>query len=349
MFTINKFEKQLLKNFSAKYNFPLIGIDFIGNSQNLVFKYKENKINKYIRITSSSLRSYNEIEAEVNWLLFLKTKNISVGEPCISNSDSYIEETFLNEKTFYCVVFKEAIGKPIEVITDLLPDLYVKWGKFTGELHYLNIEFHQEHKTSRFPRKDWFNAPHFTTDVDKYLHDQDDNIIAKNLKLLISDISSLEQNNSNYGLIHSDLHLNNCFNNENKLSFYDFDNAEYGFYSMDIAAIVSCFIASNNDLSNINENLSIFWEYFLLGYSYKNHIDKINIEHLDKMLLLRDFQTYLHIAKLKSKNVDLNDNNMGIDIKTWKENLLNNTNRIMESYGDILINPSTKLTVKTHF
>ena len=244
--------KSLARQALNNYDLKVIGITFISQQENTVFKVvaehygisktSGNNILKYgvylLRICRQNRYDPITIQSELSWLSFLsKNSNLEISEP-ISNRDRSFLTIATEPETFeqkYCVLFKWLSGRFIQ--TGLTNRTVKQVGAFLGQLHNYSQQFKPP---KAFNRPKWnedglFGSPIIELPSDNDLFSQSvKKILQSATSEIRSSLATLKQNTETFGLIHNDLHLGNCVFDRDKIKVFDFDDCGWGYYLYDL-------------------------------------------------------------------------------------------------------------------
>jgi Ser/Thr protein kinase RdoA (MazF antagonist) len=132
--------ENVLQEISLQLSIRKDQLSFIKYSQNFVFSIQDNGIAKILRITSNYHRTKKQIEAELDWILFLVNSGVSACKPINSKKDVLITTIDLPDDSLHCVIFEKAKGKQItgtEINSELF-NLFLKKRCFYSHLYALS-------------------------------------------------------------------------------------------------------------------------------------------------------------------------------------------------------------------
>lgn len=105
----------------------------ISDGINLVYRFKKENENYYLRMTHSDLRPKKELLAAISYQRHLSNNDVPVCEVLISSNGLWAEEIIQDGEIFLAHVCKEVPGKPIDF--DYKDHtLYENWGKCLAKL-----------------------------------------------------------------------------------------------------------------------------------------------------------------------------------------------------------------------
>jgi Ser/Thr protein kinase RdoA (MazF antagonist) len=262
--------------------------------QNLIYEFKRKENSYILRLSSSSTRKFIQIKSELDFLHHLSNHGVSVSLPITSTDGVFIEEILLNEQKYYAVAFIKAKGNHI-TYPDFLNNhkLFYELGKITGRLHKGAKQFPKYLNN----RMDWTDNYYLKNYKDFISSDEKLKRIA--IKEHMDEITKINKEESNFGLIHGDLNLGNFFVDDDLITLFDFDECQNSWYIEDIAIQLFYITYVFNDdaiyerISKANE----FMQHFLRGYKSEFQIDIEMLKQIPKFLLLREIIVHVGIYK----------------------------------------------------
>ena len=244
-----------------------------------------------MRITHYSHRSFQQIQDELDFILYLHDNGLSVSIPMLSPNDRYTECIEHDSNKFYIVCFEKAYGKPW-IFTE---NSINKIGEMTGLLHALSRQY------SRNVRYQWLE--------NGYLHESKlyipgkYKIVLDNAAALMEDIKKLPITNTNYGLVHGDMHGNNYFvDDDEQITLFDFDECQLDWYADDIVVQLFYYTYVFED---VYERANYFLAHFMKGYRKHSDITMEDIETMPLLFRMRELIVFTGACRgLDINNLD---------------------------------------------
>lgn len=246
-----------------------------------------------MRLTPSTNRSETLVQSELDWILYLANKGVSVSKPILSNNGRLTEVILLSEKHFTCVVFEKASGRMIEY-PECLQDntLYERLGRLTGKLHALSKSYQPQERNRK--RHGW-SKNWFLQNIDLIPKSQVG--VRASCSNLIKTIGLLPKDERAYGLIHGDINVGNFrVNDYGKVILFDFDEAQYSWFVEDIAIQLYYLVyvyGGNNGKVLREEQAHRFMHHFMKGYTLEHSLDEYWIKQIPLFLKLRELIVYI--------------------------------------------------------
>ncbi|WP_175988042.1 phosphotransferase enzyme family protein [Bacillus sp. Marseille-Q1617] len=285
----NLFNEEILETAAKRFGCDASLAKKLGDFENYVYEVHKEGTPYILRLTHSSHRSKNDVEAELRWVNYLHHNGVNVSLVNLSEGGSLVEVLEAGETCFYVCLFDKAPGKPVSVKDDLFDEeLFKKWGKITGKMHRVT----KDYKASEYVRERWDEDD--ILQYSTYLSSEDAVIIEKaerNKKKL----HELEESPENFGVIHSDVHPGNFFYHDGEIHVFDFDDSMQFFFLSDIAIPLyySVWWKLRKETLEVRSAFGeTFLTAFLSGYLEEYSLEEDWIDHLPSFLLLRDLTLY---------------------------------------------------------
>jgi len=279
------------------YNFQNCNIENINSGSNRVYKIHKGGLNFYLRI---STREYSCISAEIDWMLFLKD---IIKAPVLLKSDNgkLIETFYDNEKSYVICVFYELTGVFWDKNNPSLwnETVFFNWGNAMGKMHRVTKKYQ--------PPVSLIKRPLFENNLIPLEPYKNIPSVYEKLASILNDISKLPHDVDSYGLIHSDMHQQNFLINRSHISILDFEDCQYGYFSLDIGIALYHAIwwgLPEDDLAKNDFALKII-KNFMLGYTAENQLSDFWLKKIKMFMLYRQIDAlrwHLNYYKPKSMN-----------------------------------------------
>jgi amicoumacin kinase len=242
-----------------------------------------------LKVAHSSHRTYDQLEAETDWLLYLVSKGVNVPGIHRSISSLCVEKVPAADSYFSVVSYEKLVGEPIgdAFWTDTL---FRNWGSLIGRLHRLSSGYVPKRRRYIWHESDFLNLESYIprTDVE----------IRTGAQRIIQAVKDVPLSEFQYGLIHADVYQDNFFLANGKLLLFDFDNCEYGHYISDIAiALYAALWRLPNEAHSLQFS-ERFLRSLLLGYREEHDLSRAEIEALPLFLQLREVLIYTVANKM---------------------------------------------------
>lgn len=287
------------RNLLAKWNPAPTEVHFFRASSNYVHIFKNNGDWNFLRFSRNEERDLRTLEAELEYLLYLKEHGFPATYPVLSKDGKYIETGSDSHGCYYGMVFEKARGIQLSA-EDRTPEQYLAWGRELGRLHNLSRKF-----SPKSPRSSYLD---YCALFRKSFSQWGESAALEELDSVQKSFDRMEQNPENYGLIHYDYQYDNTFWNDEEQTFYaiDFDDSHYHFYTMDI-------VYALEDMDDGPDNPAECIEAFYRGYKSISPLD-------EKTLARRDlFERYSNLMHFWRITRSLEDSSFEQDPQWLKE------------------------------
>ncbi|MBM7552193.1 phosphotransferase enzyme family protein [Thalassobacillus pellis] len=326
------FSEEILNEAAARYHADVSKAKKLGDFENYVFEVQRDGQPFILRLTHSSHRSRQDVEAELQWVNHLHDQGLNVSLVHESSAGRLVEEIPIADTAFFVCLFEKAPGNMVKMDDPLFgPALFEKWGETVGKMHQVTKDY--EPGDSRRERWDEEDLLKFNVYLDV---DRDREIISV-ADDLITELKDLPETKESFGLIHSDLHSGNFFYENGEIHVFDFDDSTYHYYASDIAIPLYYPVwgKHRNDSYEVRSRYGEeFLFHFLKGYQKENHLDQEWIKRIPLFLRLRDFVLYTVFHK-KWDMANLNEK-QAVLVRQIRERILRNELISEISYDKIL-------------
>jgi amicoumacin kinase len=224
------FTKEILHNAASVFGIK-VEEKPVGDFENYIFKgLTKDGVARVLRLTHSSHRQKNEIEAELTFLKYVRENGANAAGSLVSLNGNLVEEHVASDGTsFYASLFEWADGKLVDRTNPNVwnDDLMFNLGKTLGKLHALTVNY-----PVTSARESWDEEAYLQVMLN---HEE----LGPHTKALLEEMSHYPRQANSYGLIHSDLHFHNFFvNDEGEITAFDFDDLQYNYFISDIAIVL---------------------------------------------------------------------------------------------------------------
>ncbi|MNJ65531.1 bifunctional UGMP family protein/serine/threonine protein kinase [compost metagenome] len=117
----------------------------------------------------------------------------------------------------------------------------------------------------------------------------------------LSDIKSMSHSKELYGIIHGDLNHQNFLYDKGEITYIDFGDSEFNWFSYDIAIAIYHASQSITDRVERDQFASIFFNSFIEGYSMENTVNDI-LKHVDFFVNFRHLYSYVYHNQFLQKD-----------------------------------------------
>ncbi|MGM7682997.1 phosphotransferase enzyme family protein [Cytobacillus sp. Hm23] len=284
---------------ATKFGVTIQALTFIGTSQNIIYGYQKNGFSYILRFTPSLHRNEDLVKGELDWILFLANNGVLVSKPIRSQTGSLTEIIEINEDVYLTVTsFIRAEGRKMgypECLND--HHLYQELGKITGKIHKLSKKYILPRENIK--RHEWSNN-YYLQNMKQFIPLEQTLVYDQSIQLINKINNVLIKDNDSYGLIHGDINVNNFLVNENGITLFDFDEAQYSWFVEDVAITLYYFVYVHGGEEGKEKRIlqaRHFMEYYLKGYQEYNLIEDYWLNQIPLFLQLREVIAYVGMYK----------------------------------------------------
>lgn len=314
----NLMNEDILKKAGRLFSCENKPYKLLGDFENYVYEVECHGQPFILRLTHSSHRTTEMVEAELHWLSHLAEHQVSVARPVRSHKNRLVEVIPVLDTYFNVSLFEKAPG--IMVKKDDVywgPQLFREWGRTIGHMHRTTMTYHESPGLSR--RLSWDEDD--LLEIASYLP-SDQTLVIDKTKQHIEMLKSLSKDSRSYGLIHGDIHPGNFFVHNGKLTVFDFDDAMYHWFASDIAIALyySLFMIKESERETFTHR---FMSSFMEGYREEHDLESEWMERIPEFLKLRDIALYaVFYKKLDMDHINEDRKNLLAALKYRIENSL---------------------------
>lgn len=295
------FSEAILEDAIKRFGIQADEKKMLGDFENYVYEVKQGEQVWILRLTHSSHRSMEEIQAELDWVNELHRQGVNVSR---AESEQRIETIPLEKGSFYACLFNKAPGYVVKTDEpDFGSELFEAWGREVGKMHRISMNYHPPNGRSRWDQGDLLRFDHYLTSS------EDESIITAGNRL-VEEIKSFHETGKTFGLIHSDVHQGNFLYDCKEIHLFDFDDSIYHYYISDLAIPIYYAVwgkCGEESLQVRSAFATDFLYSFLKGYRKEATISNEWLRTIPFFLRLRDFELYtifhkkFNVALMKKK------------------------------------------------
>jgi len=206
----------------------------VSSSANRIYAFVECGTTRYLRLISSLYRTREQVDAELDFIAYLRRGGVKVVSPVVAASGRFIEEiSFGNEVLFGCV-FEEAAGDEYTYDPANSNEEHFRvLGRALGQIHALSRAYSP---TNTFRRFAW-DEDKLLLEAAKFLPKSEKRVwhVLHELRERLHDYPKSAQT---FGLIHGDLGTTNYRCAGGQLNIFDFDDCSYHWFLYDLAITI---------------------------------------------------------------------------------------------------------------
>ncbi|WP_246309031.1 GNAT family N-acetyltransferase [Paenibacillus alginolyticus] len=288
-------------------------------SSNFIYLFERNGDRHFLRFIHEEDNTIENIQAELDFMLYLIAKDSPTVDPVRSKNGNWIETIRAADgERYYSVVFEQAKGMhlPLNRKTDQHVE---EWGRSLASLHVLS----ESYPSTVASRGSWIDALTFVSSVlQRYPNEQG---AQQELEQLRGQLSQLPNGAEHIGLIHYDFEADNIFYEAEESRYYaiDFDDSMIHWYAMDIASAITDLVEQEDD----DTQRKI--ECFLAGYRSVKPLDERYVRLLPTFQRFADLYTFVRLLRSFENMNNPTSPDWAIQLKN---KLLRACDRIRESF-----------------
>lgn len=289
---LNKVEGEYLIKIGKLYDFNPDDLSYVGGIENHVYSFSKNKKEYFLRIGDNKHMSFELVEAEIDWVVYLTENDVPAVKPIQSTNGRYIEKVKKKEGHLNVVIFEKAKGKHLDHRNpqNWSDEIIIDFGKITGKMHALAKNY-QVKSSKRYDFQP-------SLDIKNMLKNEDKEIVEV-ISKIFHEAENLPKDKNGYGLVHGDLHTGNFFVDNNRIStILDFDRTCYKWFISELAvALFYPLYATqlNKDKEKQIEFVKSFIPLFMEGYNTENTLDSFWMEKIDLFIKVRHAILYMYL------------------------------------------------------
>jgi Ser/Thr protein kinase RdoA (MazF antagonist) len=288
----------LLEKICSHYDISGDQLNFLTAVDNN-FVYEFSKQDKSYILRGGTRHPVDQVQAELDWIIFLHSNGVLVSLPIKSRNGKYLEQVHHNDVPVNATIFERAPGIAVdyrnpEVWNEIL---WKEMGKTLGKMHAAAVKYNSENPHPK--RITAFESVQNT--MEAVLDPKKDKKVIERFQKLKNKLTNLPKENESFGLIQYDFHADNFNIDDGKIIVYDFDDSYYFFFMYDLAACIHEAIwdvPEEKKLEFANRFIPSLWD----GYSEEFKLDRKWLEYLPDFLKWREFDIYSTIVESLKEN-----------------------------------------------
>ena len=244
------------------------------------------------QLTGSTLE---QLLAEVDFVRYLAENGLPVARPVLSRSGNWVERLPLDDQAcFLAYTFEKAPGEmyPDADEVHFSKNVMVAWGHLCGRLHHLSAAYQPHPERRRLPwhANDLLDFP--------ALIPPEQTLVYRNRDELLTRLNALPQDTESYGLVHGDFHHGNFLIDGEKLTLFDFDAAEYFWYTGEICtALYNCLPLPRHEIAKRRLYALNYLHHFLRGYRQEREFSDFWLTQIPLFLKYCELLNYAYFHK----------------------------------------------------
>jgi len=269
-----------------------------------------------LRFVLCPLDYISQTRAEMDWLLYLANKGVSVPFPLKTKNGNLADSMEENGETYVLSAFSFAEGQYWDKNNPSLwnKDVFYNWGKVVGDMHRLTKEYKP---ANDIDTRGEFHIRSMINESIKNLPSVD-----RISEGLLNEIEVLPKDKDSYGLIHNDLHPGNFRIEDERINLFDFDSCAYSWYVFDIgnALYIALWFGRSNDAGVDFTNDII--KHFLKGYLSANRLNDFWLSKIPLFMMSCKIALFGFGCDSETLNSEYNDEYQKEQMRNIENNIL---------------------------
>jgi amicoumacin kinase len=284
---------EALQQLSQQWDLAADGLALLRTGQNHVFAGRlESGTAVIIRLTDDTHRSGRLVQAELDWLRFLRQHGCTVTEPLPANDGKLLKTLSAGGRNLHVVCFARLTGRPVTPGDPLqwTPQLFATLGRTLGRIHRVTATFRPSAGVRRYP---WYEETEFRHLAD-YRGVAPDRVLDA-IQRHILRLRDMPQRPGQYGLIHNDVYAENFFYAPGEVQLFDFDQSCYGWLLQDLVnPIYPHYIFPGVSIPGATmADLAAFFRHLFTGYRTEQPLSVDQLRLANALLQLKEGFVYL--------------------------------------------------------
>lgn len=284
-------------------------VEHISNSGSAVFRFKDSEnFWQILRLTDATFRSYQEVQAELEFLSHLKNQSVNVTYG-IPNAKGFLATEFtVQSGIFVCSVLSYVDGICVEDSSQYWDKRFFReWGRSLASIHKAS----QSYNPSATTPKPWIWSDEILFRQAEQLLPQDDFSVRQEYQEVLSMCHDFSRSSETFGVIHADYSPQNFHYNPvtNQIVAFDFGNCCYHWFVSDVAISLAS-IRNKRNREEIKSEI-------LAGYSEIKDLPDNYEELINLFLRLRAIYVYLDRLYWFGPNPSIEQKDTLEQLKLW--------------------------------
>lgn len=258
------------------------------SSANFTYRCTDGAQTAFLRFAHTDDRNAGAIEQEMQLLRWLGEQGIAANQPIPSLAGQFVESVETEAGPLHAVLLTGITGVNHE-LDELDAATAERWGAAIGELHAALAEAPEPLR--RGPGF-WHDSLMRAADTDSPYPA----MVQREARSLIAALAELPQTSGTYGLIHSDLELDNVFDQGTRFGIIDFDEYCSGWFTLDLAKAFT-----DGLMANPGREHPLF-PAFIAGYRRNHPLSDATLATIPLMLRVSELNGYVRVHR--SLNLD---------------------------------------------
>ena len=258
------------------------------NPEDGVYGFKRHGQECVMKYTLPTERTFDALQAQVDWINFLALHDVPVARPIPSQQGLLVEQLPFNDSMVSVVCYQHVLGERPSVPA-LTAEQWQGWGQTLGKLHALSMHYTPPQQRGRFDHWDT------RTSHDRRAIPAEQTLVLEKFDALQQYFRSLPKDPHVYGVIHGDMQANNLCLDNGQFWIIDFDNCAYDWFLLDIATSLYFTLWERPPKQSNAEFAAFVLEHMVAGYRREHILDGAWLDELPTFLKLIEMYSYVAI------------------------------------------------------
>lgn len=279
------FTPQLREAAAEAFGATWAALDELGDFENYVYGFAHRGQPAVLRVTHCSHRSRAEIEAELAWLRYMCDGGVRFCAPLRSPAGRLVE--VVGDEQFFVAAFERAPGRPVTQ-DELSEDVYAALGQILGRSHHLTRSYRSPPEAPGRPA--WHEEGHVVAIPDRVPGDQE--LVHRRYREGLAGLHSLATGDDAFGIVHTDLHLQNFHWHDGTVLAFDTDDCAWHWFLEDISTVFYYSVRRADGAAAVDAFLERFFPPFWRAYQGEYELDPAWLDRLPLFMLFRTLTLY---------------------------------------------------------
>lgn len=280
---------EVLSAAAGQYGITAADLRTVGGFESFIYAFTRDGQDYILRLGHDSRRPVDLVSGELDFINALAEGGTGVAAAVATNSGAWAANIPDGQgENFVATAFVFAPGhRPTDA--DWNPTTYESYGRLIGRMHAIS-------RTYEPGRPEWRRPEWDDVTMDRTLVGlaNEPPVIAERYRELLAAANALPRTADNYGLIHFDAHIGNCFIDDNgRFTLFDFDDCAYNWYVCDIAMVV--FYKAGTAADPVGHTHE-FLPHFLRGYRQEQPLAATELATIPLFLKMREIDLYAAVV-----------------------------------------------------
>lgn len=286
--------KYLLKVAAKNYSFDINTLKIeelpkFGYQTRQIHTFRNSGKDYVLKVFYRPIECIRKIESITDFNCYLAENNANVATPLKSVHGGYVVPALDNGENYIITAFEKICGKPW-IWNEYDPGkwndrVFYNWGKTMGNMHRLTKYYKplnkHDHRNISTGHDSFFDCLKVYPAV------------YNAAEQLLKEMTALPKDINSFGLIHCDMHPENFYIHGESINVFDFDDSQYGWFTMDIGIALFHALWWGRKDGDGNDLTKTIVENFITGYISSNRIGESWISKIPVFIKYRQICNFI--------------------------------------------------------